>query len=82
MMRQVAEEYYPDCKKIIIESDNLSTHSKSAFYEIFKPSVLPSGSHKNMRCIIPQTWKLVKHGRNGASFAKHTMFWQSPYKFS
>lgn len=39
MMRQVAEEYYPDCKKIIIVSDNLSTHSKAAFYETFKPSV-------------------------------------------
>ena len=39
MMRQVAEEYYPDCEKKIIVSDNLSTHSKSAFYEAFKLSV-------------------------------------------
>lgn len=35
LMRQVAEKYYPDCKKIILVSDNLSTHSKATFYEAF-----------------------------------------------
>lgn len=37
MMKQIAEEYYPDCKKIILVSDNLNTHSKAAFYEAFSP---------------------------------------------
>ena len=38
MMKQIAEEYYPDCKKIIIISDNLNTHNKAAFYEAFPPA--------------------------------------------
>lgn len=37
IMKQVAEEYYPDCKKIIMVSDNLNTHNKAAFYEAFPP---------------------------------------------
>jgi hypothetical protein len=37
MMKQIAEEYYPDCEKIILVSDNLNTHSKAAFYEAFSP---------------------------------------------
>lgn len=39
MMRQVAEEYYPDCKKIILVCDNLTTHNKAAFYEAYKPAM-------------------------------------------
>ncbi len=35
MMRQVAEEYYADCDKIILVSDNLNTHNKASFYEAF-----------------------------------------------
>lgn len=37
-MKQVAEEYYPDCKKIILLLDNLNTHNKAAFYEAFSPT--------------------------------------------
>ena len=37
MMKQIAEEYYPDCEKIIMISDNLNTHNKAAFYEAFPP---------------------------------------------
>lgn len=37
MMKQIAEEYYPDSKKIIVVSDNLNTHNKAAFYEAFSP---------------------------------------------
>lgn len=37
MMKQIAEEYYPDCPKIILISDNLNTHNKAAFYEAFSP---------------------------------------------
>ena len=37
IMKQLAEEYYPDCKKIILVSDNLNTHNKAAFYEAFPP---------------------------------------------
>lgn len=38
MMRQLAEEHYPDKKRIIIISDNLNTHTKAAFYEAFSPA--------------------------------------------
>mgnify|MGYP003292549880 CR=1 FL=1 len=37
MMKQLADEYYPDCEKIILVSDNLNTHSKASFYEAFSP---------------------------------------------
>ena len=37
MMKQLADEYYPDCQKIILVSDNLNTHNKAAFYEAFPP---------------------------------------------
>ncbi len=36
-VRHLAEEFYPDAKKIRLVSDNLSTHSPAAFYEIFSP---------------------------------------------
>lgn len=39
MMRKIAEEFYPDCKKIILVSDNLNTHNKSSFYEAFPPKI-------------------------------------------
>ena len=39
LMRQIAEEYYPDNKKIMIVSDNLNTHCKASFYEAYPPSV-------------------------------------------
>ena len=39
MMRKIAEEFYPDCKKIILVSDNLNTHNKSSFYEAFPPNI-------------------------------------------
>lgn len=35
MMKQIAEEYYPDGKKIIMITDNLNTHNKAAFFEAF-----------------------------------------------
>lgn len=36
MMKQIAEEYYPDCKKIILIYLNI--HNKAAFYEAFPPA--------------------------------------------
>lgn len=37
MMREIADVYYPDCKRIILVSDNLNTHTKAAFYEAYPP---------------------------------------------
>lgn len=38
MLKKIAEEYYPDCQKIILVLDNLNTHSKAAFYEAYSPA--------------------------------------------
>ena len=46
MMRQLAEEHYPDRKRIIIVSDNLNTHTKTAFYEAFPPAIAYDLSQK------------------------------------
>ena len=35
MVRQLAEEFYPDARKIILVSDNLHTHAVSSLYEAF-----------------------------------------------
>lgn len=37
VMRQVADEFYPQAEKIVVVLDNLNTHTPSAFYEIFEP---------------------------------------------
>ena len=37
MMRKIADEFYPECDRIIIVSDNLNTHDKASFYEAFPP---------------------------------------------
>lgn len=36
-MAQLLEGRYADCEKIIVVCDNLNTHTKGAFYEVFKP---------------------------------------------
>ena len=38
MMLNIAEKYYPDVKRIILVADNLNTHSRTSFYEAFKPA--------------------------------------------
>jgi len=37
MMRKIADEFYPECDRIILVSDNLNTHDKASFYEAFPP---------------------------------------------
>ena len=37
VMRQVADEFYPQAEKIVAVLDNLNTHTPSAFYEVFEP---------------------------------------------
>lgn len=37
MMRKIADEFYPECDRIIMVSDNLNTHDKASFYEAFPP---------------------------------------------
>ena len=39
LMKEVGERYYPDVEKVILVADNLNTHTPSAFYEAFEPSV-------------------------------------------
>ena len=36
-MKELADKYYADAKKIIVVMDNLNTHSASSFYEAFVP---------------------------------------------
>lgn len=36
-MKYVADNFYPEAKKIIMVCDNLNTHNKSSFYEAFPP---------------------------------------------
>lgn len=37
MMQKIADEFYPECDRIIMVSDNLNTHDKASFYEAFPP---------------------------------------------
>ena len=37
-LKWLADEVYPDAKKIIMVCDNLNTHDKSSFYEAFPPA--------------------------------------------
>ena len=37
-MGRLLEGRYADCEKVIVVSDNLNTHTKGAFYEVFEPS--------------------------------------------
>jgi transposase len=37
-IRRIADEMYPDAKKITLVMDNFKTHSIGAFYEVFEPA--------------------------------------------
>jgi hypothetical protein len=37
VMKKVADELYPDAKKILVVLDNLNTHTPASFYEAFDP---------------------------------------------
>jgi len=37
-MGRLLEGRYADCEKVIVVSDNLNTHTKGAFYEVFEPA--------------------------------------------
>jgi hypothetical protein len=37
VMKQMADELYPEAEKIVVILDNLNTHTPSAFYETFEP---------------------------------------------
>ncbi len=37
-VKKIADEWYPDAKKIILVMDNFRTHAASAFYEAYKPA--------------------------------------------
>jgi hypothetical protein len=36
-IKQIADEWYPDAKKITLVMDNLATHKASALYEVYQP---------------------------------------------
>lgn len=36
-IKKLADEYYPDCKKIVLVMDNLNTHSVASLYDAFPP---------------------------------------------
>jgi hypothetical protein len=38
-MAQLLQGHYADCDKVIIVCDQLNTHTKGAFYEVFEPQV-------------------------------------------
>lgn len=46
LMRQVAEDYYPQAERIILVADNLNTHTRAAFYEAFPPTIAYTLSQK------------------------------------
>lgn len=37
-MKQLADEHYREARQIVLVCDNLSTHSRAAFYEAFEPA--------------------------------------------
>lgn len=37
VMKQLADQLYPDATKIVVVLDNLNTHTPAAFYETFEP---------------------------------------------
>lgn len=56
MMRKIADEFYPECDRIIMVSDNLNTHDKASFYEAFPPQTAYRLAQKFEMHYIP------KHG--------------------
>lgn len=36
-IKKLVDEYYPDCKKVVLVMDNLNTHSVASLYETFSP---------------------------------------------
>lgn len=52
-MRHLAEEHYPQARKIRIVLDNLSTHTGAAFYEIFPAEVARELARRIEFCYTP-----------------------------
>ena len=42
LMREVAEQFYPEAERIALVADNLNTHNGTAFYEAFSPHIAHS----------------------------------------
>lgn len=62
-IKGIAEEQYPTAKKITLVMDNFKTHGASAFYETFDPEEAKR-LWDRFEFIYPQTWELVKYGRD------------------
>lgn len=61
-IKTIADEMYPDAKKINLVTDNFKTHATSAFHETFKPEEAKRLWDKFDFVYTPQTWKLAKQG--------------------
>ena len=55
-MARILEGRYADCEKVTLVSDNLNTHTKGAFYEVFEPERARSLVRRIDFCYTP------KHG--------------------
>ena len=55
-MARLLEGRYAACEKVIVVCDNLNTHTKGAFYEVFKPERARSLVRRIEFCYTP------KHG--------------------
>ena len=55
------EGRYADCEKIILVCDNLNTHTKGAFYEVFEPSRARELVRRIEFCYTPKHGRLAEH---------------------
>ena len=55
------EGRYADCEKVILVCDNLNTHTKGAFYEVFEPSRARELVRRIEFCYTPKHGSLAEH---------------------
>ena len=74
------EARYADCPKIALVSDNLNTHTKGAFYEVFEPTRARElgSSHR----VLPhaETRELAEHRGERTEFDDAPMPARAPYR--
>ena len=61
------EGRYAECPKIALVSDNLNTHTKGAFYEVFEPPRARELVRRIEFCHTPKHGRLVEHRENELS---------------
>ena len=63
------EGRYADCPKVTLVCDNLNTHTKGAFYEVFKPTRARELVRRIEFCYTPKHGSWLKHRRERTEFA-------------